>query len=127
MDRAEVEELFSRHAEKNIHLIGLRAELTELNYQLANWQTAERIEELEAMAEGLEADINEAENIWTDEVEAIKELILELPNEKQKTILGMRYLAHMKYSDIAEALGYSEPNVYVLHRNGLEAIKEKFV
>lgn len=80
------------------------------------------VEEIADKREKLEADIER----WLSERDQIETFIDWVEDERQREVLYMRYILHMKYELIAKELHYSIDNVFYLHRKGLSNINSKF-
>ena len=52
----------------------------------------------------------------------IEHAIAKVPDDKQRTVLELRYLNCLPFSKIAERLHYSPENVYTIHRDALKNI-----
>ena len=74
-----------------------------------------RIADLE---EEIEKDILD----FVDVVKAINEVIRRIDNIEYRTILEMRYLAFMDWTEITDRMGYSIRQTFYLHRRALEVV-----
>ena len=54
---------------------------------------------------------------------SIQSAINDVPNSSCRLVLEMRYLAFMKWEDIASELGWASNHVFYVHRNALRMIK----
>lgn len=72
------------------------------------------------------ADLEEeiAKDILTlvDVVKAINEVIKRVDNIEYRTILEMRYLAFMDWTEITDRMGYSMRQTFYMHRRALQVV-----
>ena len=72
------------------------------------------------------ADLEEeiAKNILdlVDIVKAINEVIRRVDNIEYRTILEMRYLAFMDWTEITDRMGYSMRQTFYMHRRALQVV-----
>lgn len=72
------------------------------------------------------ADLEEeiAKDILTlvDVVKAINEVIKRVDNIEYRTILEMRYLAFMNWTEITDRMGYSIRQTFYMHRRALQVV-----
>ena len=54
---------------------------------------------------------------------SIQSSINDVPDSSYRLILEMRYLAFMKWEDIASELGWTERNVFYVHGKALRLVK----
>ena len=80
------------------------------------------VERIAEKRDKLEADIDK----WLEEREQVEIIVDAVKDDRQREVLYMRYILHMKYELIAKELHYSIDNVFYLHRKGLSYINSKF-
>ena len=71
----------------------------------------------------LEEEILHDTDELTRVMRSIQRSINDVPDSSCRLILEMRYLAFMKWEDIASELGWASNHVFYVHRNALRMIK----
>ena len=76
------------------------------------------------------ADLQEEISRDTDRLAELrqeaKKMIDRTGSRNEKNVLEMRYIWLLDWKQVANALHYTERNVYYLHRSGLKALEEKW-
>lgn len=70
----------------------------------------------------LEKEMNELQVKRSKQIKRIDKALSRLESEEERTAITMRYLNRTAVRDIADSMGYSEPTIYKLMRNGGDKI-----
>lgn len=74
----------------------------------------------------LEKEMNRVQLLKSQQIVKIDNAINSLASDEERTALTMRYINRIPVSEIAEAMGYSEPRIYqFMNRGGAQIIKAK--
>lgn len=71
----------------------------------------------------LESRMNALQLKKAQRIEEIDRAISSLESDEERTALTMRYINRIPVSDIAEAMGYSEPTIYRFMNQGATRLK----
>lgn len=75
----------------------------------------------------LEAEILSDYRALTQRQQDIAAVIRQVPDERHRTVLEMRYLQGMPFFRIAMQMNYAERQIYRYHRRGLMAVAARIV
>ncbi len=86
-------------------------------------QPYDRVGEITARIVDLEREINEDIDTLVDLQREIRQRIAEIPDEKQRTVLELRYINCLPFNEIADRMYYSPENIFILHQKGLKNLQ----
>ena len=70
--------------------------------------------------------LNKEREQYRQEIKQGQEIIKRVPNQIYQEILTYRYLDYLKWSEVAQKIGYSERRTMTLHKKALAAFEEVF-
>ncbi len=88
-------------------------------------QGEDRIGDIVARMADLQEETNRDTDRLADLRQEAREMICEAGSPEEQLVLEMRYVWLMDWEKIAEAMHYTQRNVYYLHRSGMKALEEK--
>ena len=81
------------------------------------------LEDAVAQIADIETQISAQIRLLRERRAKIVAAIEQIPDARQRTVLGLRYVDGMSFGQVAHAMHYSERSVYKLHGAGLQTIR----
>ncbi len=113
---------------KNTRIIRLKAIASMAKSTISeipkpNSSDLHRMETIMAEVIDLEKELSEDIVEFTNVIKEIQRVIKTVQNTKEALVLEMRYLAFMKWEDIAKELNMGVRNALLIHSKGLKHVK----